>query len=228
MFGSVWNYRIARLYNYINHTHCSQRTLAKMQPFIMLTLLPILLFLSHNFIIINATSRFRLETESDVYTGFIKSSCQTTRYADLCYKTLSPYASTIQTNPMELANVALTSSLKSAKSTSKAVWELSKGQDLSMRDGQAVADCLDNMSDSVDEMKKSMVAMREMEGADFDENLGNVKTWVSAALTNEDTCMDGFEENDGKMKEKIRGYIVSVAELTSIALSLITNIPSTN
>lgn len=54
--------------------------------------------------------------------------------------------------------------------------------------------------------------------------MGNVKTWVSAALTDEDTCMDGFEENVGKMKETIRGYIVNVAELTSNALALISNI----
>ncbi|KAI3793093.1 hypothetical protein L1987_35706 [Smallanthus sonchifolius] len=217
----------------INHTHLPQGTLGKMQPFTcsMLPLLAILsLFLSQNFIIIiSATSRFLLESDSgsDTYTDFIEDSCQTTWYADLCFKTLSPYTATIQTNPFALANAALTVSLKSAKSTSKVVRGLSKGRDLSMRDGQAVADCLENMSDSVDEMKKSMVAMKEMEGPDFEENMGNVKTWVSAALTDEDTCMDGFEENDGKMKETIRGYIVNVAELTSIALSLITSISST-
>ncbi|KAI7740468.1 hypothetical protein M8C21_003692 [Ambrosia artemisiifolia] len=166
------------------------------------------------------------ETDSDTYKEFIKDSCKTTKYVNLCYKTLSPYAANIQKNPMALANAALTVSLKSAKTTSKLVRGLSKGRDLSTRDGQAVADCLENMSDSVDELKKSMVAMKEMEGPDFEENMENVKTWVSAALTNEDTCMDGFEENDGKMKETIRGYIVNVAELTSIALSLITNISS--
>ncbi|KAI3808883.1 hypothetical protein L1987_24846 [Smallanthus sonchifolius] len=199
-----------------------------MQPFTcsMLSLLAILsFFLSYNFTIISATS-----TNSDpdtAYTDFIKASCQATKYADLCFKTLSPYAATIQVNPMELANAALTVSLKSAKSTSKVVRALAKGRDLSMRDGQAVADCLENMSDSVDEMKKSMVEMKELDGPEFNEKMGNVKTWVSAALTDEDTCMDGFEEGDGKMKETIRGYIVNVAELTSNALALITNLSST-
>ncbi|KAD5961298.1 hypothetical protein R6Q59_014253 [Mikania micrantha] len=158
------------------------------------------------------------------YTDFIKASCQTTKYAELCFKTLSPYAEAIQINPMELANAAISVSLKSAKSTSKVVRELSKGRDVSMRDGQAVADCLENMSDSVDEMKKSMVEMKRLDGPEFNEKMGNVKTWVSAALTDEDTCMDGFEENDGKMKETIRGFIVNVGELTSNALALITNI----
>nr|XP_043631683.1 pectinesterase inhibitor 7-like [Erigeron canadensis] len=202
-----------------------------MQPFTcsMLSLLAIISFsISFNFTICLATSRFRLESDSDTNTDFIKASCDTTRYADLCFKTLSPYADTIQKNPMELANVALTVCLKSAKSTSKSVRQLSKGRDLTTRDGQAIADCLENMSDSVDEMKKSMVALKGLDGPDFMEKMGNVKTWVSAAMTDEDTCMDGVEENFGnKMKETIRGYIVSVAELTSIALSLITNLSST-
>ncbi|XP_071736225.1 21 kDa protein-like [Rutidosis leptorrhynchoides] len=161
-------------------------------------------------------------------TDFIKASCETTRYPSLCYKTLSPYATTIETNAMELANAALTVCLKSAKSTSKDVRGLLKGQELSMQDGQAVADCLENMSDSVDEMKKSMVEMKDLDGPDYNEKMGNLKTWVSAALTDEDTCMDGFEDDSGvenvKIKVSIRGYIVNVAELTSNALALITNI----
>ncbi|KAK1421392.1 hypothetical protein QVD17_23692 [Tagetes erecta] len=200
-----------------------------MQPFTssMLTLLAIIL--SHNFTIIFATSRLQSQNDfdSNSNTDFIKASCEATKYADLCVKTLSPYATTIQTNQMALANAALTASFKSAKSTSKSVRELSKGRDMSMKDGQAVSDCLENMSDSVDEIKKSMVEMKDLEGPEFEEKMGNVKTWVSAALTDEDTCMDGFEEDVGKMKETIRGYIVNVAELTSIALSLITNISST-
>ncbi|KAI3720810.1 hypothetical protein L2E82_31804 [Cichorium intybus] len=194
----------------------------KMQPFTcsMLTLLAII-----SFTVVSATSRFRLETDSDTpNTDFIKASCETTRYADLCFKTLSPFATTVQTSQMELANVALSVSLKSAKSTAKAVRELLKGRDVSIQDGQAVADCLENMSDSVDEMRKSVAEMKGVDGPDFEQKMGNVKTWVSAALTDEDTCMDGFEENLGKMKETIRGYIVNVAELTSNALALITNI----
>ncbi|KAL4575943.1 hypothetical protein LXL04_012030 [Taraxacum kok-saghyz] len=174
---------------------------------------------------ISATPRLRLEdTTNSNYTDFIKASCGTTRYADLCFKTLSPFATAVGNSEMELANVALSVSLKSAKSTSKAVRELLKGRDVSMQDGMAVADCLESMSDSVDEMRKSMVEMKGLDGPDFEEKMGNVKTWVSAALTDEDTCMDGFEENAGKMKETIRGYILNVAQLTSNALALITNI----
>ncbi|KAJ9539739.1 hypothetical protein OSB04_026245 [Centaurea solstitialis] len=194
-----------------------------MQPFTSLLLsLPLLAIF--NLTLISATSRFLTETNS-TQLDFIKASCETTRYPDLCFETLSPFSNAIQTSPTELVNAALMVSLKGVKAASKAVKVLSKGAVLS---GGAVSDCLENMSDSVDEMKKSMVAMKDLDGPDFKEKMGDVKTWVSAALTDEDTCMDGFEENgDVKMKETIRGYIVNVAELTSIALALISNIYST-
>lgn len=201
-----------------------------MQPFTC-SMLSLLWCISFTFTIISATSRFWLETNlytNITVTDFIKASCETTRYPDLCYKTLSPYATSIQTNAMELANAALNVCLKSAKTTSKSVKELLKGRDLSMRDGQAVEDCLENLSDYVDEMKKSMVEMKDLDGPDFNEKMGNLKTWVSAALTDEDTCTDGFQEDSAvknvKIKETIRGYIVNIAELTSNALALITNI----
>ena len=75
-------------------------------------------------------------------------------------------------------------------------------------------------------MQKSMLVMSDLEGPDFDMEMINIRTWVSAALTDEDTCMDGFEENsmDAKVKDTIRSYIVTVAQLTSINLAFINNL----
>ncbi|KAL4556828.1 hypothetical protein LXL04_034992 [Taraxacum kok-saghyz] len=99
---------------------------------------------------ISATPRLRLEdTTTTNYIDFIKASCEIMRYADLCFKTLSPFATAVRNSEMEFTNVALSVSLKSAKSTSKAVRELLKGRDVSMQDGMAVADCLESMSDSL-------------------------------------------------------------------------------
>ncbi|KAL3341925.1 hypothetical protein AABB24_026108, partial [Solanum stoloniferum] len=61
-------------------------------------------------------------------SDFIKTSCGTTLYPKLCIKTLSPYSNSIQTSPMELANSALTVSLKGAKSTTNKIAKMSKEQ----------------------------------------------------------------------------------------------------
>ncbi|CAI0404422.1 unnamed protein product [Linum tenue] len=60
-------------------------------------------------------------------------------------------------------------------------------------------------------------------GGDFVMMISNVQTWVSAALTDESTCDDGFDgkEMAGVMKAVVRGKVETVAHLTSNALALI-------
>ncbi|RVX15629.1 21 kDa protein [Vitis vinifera] len=55
--------------------------------------------------------------------------------------------------------------------------------------------------------------------------MSDIQTWVSAALTNDDTCMDSFSGNamNGNVKTTVRGYILHVAQMTSVALALINN-----
>lgn len=39
--------------------------------------------------------------------------------------------------------------------------------------------------------------------------LSNVQTWMSAALTNEDTCSDGFDDvEDGPLKKEVCEMVV--------------------
>lgn len=53
--------------------------------------------------------------------------------------------------------------------------------------------------------------------------INDVQTWVSASMTDENTCMDGFrgKVTDGKLKDIVRGKIVSIVHLTSNPLALI-------
>ncbi|KAA8539806.1 hypothetical protein F0562_026498 [Nyssa sinensis] len=180
------------------------------------TFITILLYFTISFL---AT---RVEPHMNTNTQFIKSSCGITMYPHLCFKTLSAYASTIQTSPIELADTALNVTLKGAQTTSNMVLKLSKGSNLSPGEVSAVMDCVEEMEDSVDELQQSLVEMVDLEGPDFDVKMGNILTWVSAALTDEDTCMDGFAGNgmDGKIKSTIRRHIVNLARLTSNALAL--------
>lgn len=106
---------------------------------------------------------------------------------------------------------------------------MSKEENLGPAEVHALTDCVENMEDSVDELQKSLLEMKNLNGPDFEEKMGNVMTWVSAALTDEDTCMDGFDDNsalNGKVKATIRNYIVNVAQLTSNALALTKNLSS--
>lgn len=96
-----------------------------------------------------------------------------------------------------------------------------------------MTDCVEELSDAVDELRKSIEEMGQMgrsrsSSTNFGLMVNDVQTWVSAALTDESTCTDGFQGNamNGKMKVEVRGRIVNIAHLTSNALALINRFAS--
>ncbi|KAM6582144.1 hypothetical protein CsatB_009146 [Cannabis sativa] len=172
----------------------------------------------------HSTSAARYPT-SKINTEFIRTSCLATTYPKLCYSSLSSHANSIQTSPHLIASTALEVTLSSAKTTSAMMLNLSLSQGLKLKEVAAMKDCVEELSDSVDELKRSMGEMSKVgkESRDFKVMINDIQTWVSAALTDESTCSDGFGGNDmnGNLKTVVRGKIVNVAQLTSNALALI-------
>ncbi|XVF08437.1 hypothetical protein REPUB_Repub07fG0003600 [Reevesia pubescens] len=164
-------------------------------------------------------------------SNFIKASCSATKYPALCIQSLAAFAPSIQQSPRQLALTALSVSLDKAKSTQTFVSKMKILKGLKKREYEAIKDCIDEESDSVDRLSKSVQELKHMgqtKGQDFLWHVSNVETWVSAALTDENTCVDGFADRalDGKVKASIRGRIINVAQVTSNALSLVNQFAS--
>lgn len=159
-------------------------------------------------------------------TDFIKVSCRATRYPAVCVHSLSGYASAIRQSQRQLAQTALAVSLASARSTSVFMSRMTKVKGIKVREYRAVKDCVENMGDTVDRLSNSMRELEHMGqaiGQDFMWHMSNVQTWVSAALTDENTCIDGFAERnmEGHVKTAIKRRINNVAQVTSNALALV-------
>ncbi|KAK9020849.1 hypothetical protein V6N11_010861 [Hibiscus sabdariffa] len=144
------------------------------------------------------SARKILSSEFHTDTDFIRTSCNATTYPDLCFATFSSYASEIQANPKMLATKSLTLALNTTLSASQTLTDLCKTQGLKPNEAAALHDCVEEISDSADE-------------------------FTSAALTDEDTCMDGFSENamDEDIKAAVTTAIEKVAQMTSISLSFV-------
>lgn len=88
-----------------------------------------------------------------------------------------------------------------------------------------VKDCIENIKDSIDELKQSVSSMSNLgvSGSDVQLQLDDIKTWVSAVITDDATCTDGFDgvKVSTAVKTAIRNSIVNAARLASNALSLI-------
>ncbi|KAK4734351.1 hypothetical protein R3W88_008612 [Solanum pinnatisectum] len=157
---------------------------------------------------------------------FIRTSCKSTTYPNLCFSSLSSRSSAIGVSPQLLAHESLTVSLETAQSTSAMMVKLAHSQGMTPREIGAMRDCVEELSDAVSGIKKSLGEMKELRGKDFDLKMSDIQTWVSAALTDEDTCTEGFAGKvmNGKVKTVVREKILEVAHMTSNALALINSL----
>ncbi|XP_022922163.1 21 kDa protein-like [Cucurbita moschata] len=158
-------------------------------------------------------------------TEYVRTSCSATSYPRLCYNSLSVYAGKIKTNPKTLALAALHVNLASARSTAVAMRRLAKTRGLRRRDASAISDCIEEVGDSVFELQRAIRELCRPRVYDFGALISDIETWVSSALTDEETCMEGFGgrsvNNRFSVKAKVRRHIVRVAHLTSNSLALI-------
>ncbi|KAH0722917.1 hypothetical protein KY290_005583 [Solanum tuberosum] len=160
-------------------------------------------------------------------SDYIRSSCKTTLYPDTCYHSLNHYATAVQQDPGRLARVAIGVSLAKAKRMSAFVSNLSREADYGAqpRALAALHDCFSVFGDAVDQIRDSLSQMRTLGGSSesLRFQMSNVQTWMSAALSNEDTCTDGFEDvsDDEPLKLDVCNRAGKVKEVTSNALAFI-------
>lgn len=159
-------------------------------------------------------------------SDLIRRSCRETQYPSVCVQSLSTYQSSPPPrSPQELARAALAVSVDRARAASAYVGRMCGPK---ARSGP-VRDCLENMAYSVGHLRD---AAQEMGGAmgrqgspAFKWHLSNVQTWCSAALTDENTCIDGLSHGvDANTRAAIRGKVVEVAQVTSNALALVNRV----
>ncbi|KAK4423409.1 hypothetical protein Salat_1923700 [Sesamum alatum] len=157
---------------------------------------------------------------------FIRASCENTLYPELCYHSLAGYANAVQQDPGRLAGVAIGVSLARATRMTIYLANLTRQVDYGgdHRAAAALHDCFSVFGDAVDQIRGSLKQMRRLTGTgeELRFQMSNVQTWMSAALTNEDTCVDGFDDvGDGPVKMDVYNRTVKVKEVTSNALALV-------
>ncbi|XP_022156467.1 pectinesterase inhibitor 10-like [Momordica charantia] len=160
-------------------------------------------------------------------TEYLRTSCSATSYPRLCYTSLSVYAGKIKTNPRTLALAALHVNLAAARSSAASMRRLARTRGLRRRDALAIGDCVEEVGDSVFELQRSIEELGRSRERDFGALISDIETWVSSALTDEETCMEGFGGGRAingsryNVKAKVRRHIVKVAHFTSNSLALI-------
>ncbi|CAH8362401.1 unnamed protein product [Eruca vesicaria subsp. sativa] len=155
----------------------------------------------------------------------VHSSCVHASYPLLCVRTLSTYSGPTIKNRRELAQAAVKVSLSHAQDAAKKLAGVRETVG-KKRVKAAVVDCVEMIGDSVDELSRTLKVLKHLKASggsaiEFRWQMSNAQTWTSAALTDDDTCLDGFQGIDGEIKSEVKQWMTKVARVTSNALYLI-------
>ncbi|KAJ6305954.1 hypothetical protein OIU78_021312 [Salix suchowensis] len=98
---------------------------------------------------------------------------------------------------------------------------------VSYREQIAIEDCKELLDFSVSELAWSLAEMNKIRAGIKNVHYeGNLKAWLSAALSNPDTCLEGFEGTDRHLENFIRGSLKEVTQLIGNVLALYTQLHS--
>ncbi|XP_047320459.1 probable pectinesterase/pectinesterase inhibitor 58 [Impatiens glandulifera] len=150
----------------------------------------------------------------------VQAICEPTDYKEACKESL---ASANTTDLRQLVGIAFAATKKrilEAASNSTLLNELEKDP----RTKDALDCCRSLAETAADDLERSFNQMGQMELIQVDGVLENLKTWLSAALTYQETCLDGFENTTGDAGDKMKQYLKLGMQLTNNGLAMISQI----
>lgn len=132
----------------------------------------------------------------------------------------------VNSHPSSVLSAAIRATLNEARRAIESITKFSTFS-FSYREEMAIEDCKELLDFSVSELAWSLAEMKRIRtGKNEAPDEGNLKAWLSAALSNQDTCLEGFEGTDRHLVSFIRGSLKQVTLLISNVLALYTQLHS--
>ncbi|XP_050216827.1 pectinesterase-like [Mercurialis annua] len=160
--------------------------------------------------------------------AIIKSACSSTLNPSQCFSTisvLSAEATSKITSTKDVILLLLNVTEPTVHKTYRKIQTLSYARNYTKREISALQDCMQMLNDTVDEIRK---IVKDLEGypslkKSVAEHADELKILISAAMTNQVTCLDGFshDKGDKKVRESFMDDERYVHRLCGNALAMI-------
>ncbi|KAI3845486.1 hypothetical protein MKX03_023421 [Papaver bracteatum] len=165
----------------------------------------------------------------------LKTSCSSTLYPELCYSSIASISGGVAESLRSKKDVIELS----INITCEVVWQnyftISKlikyRKDVSHREKEALHDCLEMADETLDQLHETRDDLKVYPSkTTLAQQANRLKTLVSAAITNQDTCLDGFSYN--KDDKIVRDALIKgqqhVHKMCSNVLAMIKNLTDTD
>ncbi|KAF9587121.1 hypothetical protein IFM89_039664 [Coptis chinensis] len=166
--------------------------------------------------------------------AILKSSCSNTRYPELCYSAIAsvPGAAAKISTQKDVIEASLNLIIISVKRNYFTVKKILKTRkSLTKREKTALHDCLEMDDETLDELRKTKNELEEYpKKKSLNQYAEDLKILVSGAMTNQDTCIDGFSHDkaDKEVRKLLLKGEMHVFHMLSNALAMICNLTNTD
>ncbi|KAG6525699.1 pectinesterase-like [Zingiber officinale] len=155
----------------------------------------------------------------------IQSICQPTDYKQECESSLVASGADNETDPKKLVQMIFDATIERVREGMNHSSLLQKAAE-DPRTQKALEACNELLDYAVDDLRNSVEKFASMEMSRVGEAVDDLRVWLSAAITYQQTCLDGFENTTGDTAESMAKALNSSAALTSNTLAVVDEISS--
>ncbi|PKI61225.1 hypothetical protein CRG98_018373 [Punica granatum] len=165
----------------------------------------------------------------------IRSSCSSTLYPDVCFSAISSSSvpSWEMKTPKDVIRVALEHTVLSTQHNYFNIKKkLASRALLTVRERTALHDCLNMVDQSLDELRATLHDLQDYPNTNrsIAQYADDLQTLLSAAMTNQESCLDGFshDRGDKKVRQSLLTGQMHVFRMCSNSLAMIKNMTDTD
>ncbi|WZZ27182.1 pectinesterase 3-like [Brassica napus] len=152
----------------------------------------------------------------------LKAVRAVTRYPETCFNALSSSLDG-KLNPESILELSLRVTSKKVSNLSVSFRSINDMLEETVVGGyvKLYADAVSQLNESISEFKRE-----KKNGGNWltKRVVGDVKTWISAAMTDDETCSDGLEEMGTVVGNEIKKEMLTVNQMMSISLAIVSQI----
>ncbi|XP_045788102.1 pectinesterase 3-like [Trifolium pratense] len=157
----------------------------------------------------------------------LKAVCEATQYPNSCFSAISSLPDSNTTDPEQLFKLSLKVAIDELSNLTRGFSDKIKASG-DTRLKKAIEVCGSVLNDSLDRLNDSMSTIVSGEKILSPTKIRDVETWISAAITDHDTCLDAVGELNSTAAKNIRSEIETAmrnsTEFASNSLAIVTKV----
>lgn len=158
-------------------------------------------------------------------TKSVEAVCQPTDYKETCVSTLSSSAGGIS-DPKELIRISFHIAIKYVGQAINNSTVLQQAE-IDPLTHAAYDSCNELLQDSIGDLQNTFDKFGTFDLHHLHEYVQDIKTWLSGALTYQETCIDGFQNTSGIAGENMKKLLKTSGELTRNGLAMVDEFSNT-